>query len=150
MPPRLASIGCSQPKKPAPNWAPLTPTHPKSHDHRAEVLAGRFLHRSVMMPVEGCSLLTIMWPIGACAITGRMLRDFGDPSEVAFFHIVVKDFAESGLAQHYRGRSGLVIVPRYLARLIHPSGAGSSSGNFSANSGYALRHASSASLRGIA
>src|SRR5215208_6283066 len=37
--PALASIGCSQPTKPAARWVALTPTRPKSHNHCAEVLA---------------------------------------------------------------------------------------------------------------
>src|SRR5215211_6247290 len=39
--PALASSGCSQPTKPAARWVALTPTRPKSHNHCAEVLAGR-------------------------------------------------------------------------------------------------------------
>src|SRR6266852_1926458 len=38
-PPAPASIGCSQPKKPAPKWAAPIPSHPKSHNHCAEALA---------------------------------------------------------------------------------------------------------------
>src|SRR5438067_1726600 len=39
-PPAPASIGCSQPTKPAPKWAAPIRSHPKSHNHCAEVLAG--------------------------------------------------------------------------------------------------------------
>ena len=38
MPPAPASNGCSQPKKPAPRWPAPIPSHPKSHNHCAEVL----------------------------------------------------------------------------------------------------------------
>jgi hypothetical protein len=38
MPPAPASNGCSQPKRPAPKWAAPIPSHPKSHNHCAEVL----------------------------------------------------------------------------------------------------------------
>ena len=37
--PAPASNGCSQPTRPAPKWAAPIPTHPKSHNHCAEVLA---------------------------------------------------------------------------------------------------------------
>src|SRR5207249_9992899 len=37
-PPAPASIGCSQPTKPAPKWAAPIRSHPKSHNHCAEVL----------------------------------------------------------------------------------------------------------------
>src|SRR5437764_928067 len=37
-PPTPASIGCSQPTKPAPKWAAHIPSHPKSHNHCGEVL----------------------------------------------------------------------------------------------------------------
>src|SRR5712672_4224175 len=37
-PPAPASIGCSQPTKPAPKWAAPIPPHPKSHNHSGEVL----------------------------------------------------------------------------------------------------------------
>ena len=36
--PGPASNGCSQPTKPAPKWAAPIPSHPKSHNHCAEVL----------------------------------------------------------------------------------------------------------------
>ena len=42
-PPAPASNGCSQPTKPAPKWAAPIPSHPKSHNHCAEVLAGSTL-----------------------------------------------------------------------------------------------------------
>src|SRR6266852_1540389 len=38
-PPAPASIGCSQPTKPAPKWAAPIPSCPKSHNHCGEVLA---------------------------------------------------------------------------------------------------------------
>src|SRR5258707_836958 len=38
-PPAHASNGCSQPTRPAPKWAAPIPSRPKSHNHRAEVLA---------------------------------------------------------------------------------------------------------------
>jgi hypothetical protein len=37
-PPAPASIGCSQPTKPEPKWGAPIPSHPKSHNHCAEVL----------------------------------------------------------------------------------------------------------------
>jgi hypothetical protein len=43
-PPAPASIGCSQPTKPAPKWAAPIPSRPKSHNHCDEVLVSwRFL-----------------------------------------------------------------------------------------------------------
>src|SRR6266704_2130131 len=41
-PPALASIGCSQPTRHEPKWAALTPAQPKSHNHCAELLEGKF------------------------------------------------------------------------------------------------------------
>jgi DDE superfamily endonuclease len=40
MPQAPASIGCSQPTKPAPKWAAPIPSQPKSHNHCDKVLAG--------------------------------------------------------------------------------------------------------------
>src|SRR5258708_6894231 len=56
MPPAPASNGCSQPTKPAPKWVTHTPTHRKSHNHCAEVLASLhlLLHRKGLAPSTPC------------------------------------------------------------------------------------------------
>src|ERR1700737_2633126 len=76
MPPAPASNGCSQPKRPAPKWAAPIPSHPKSHNHCAEVLGHR--------PECAGSMQRHRPPLSAlCAVSatyGLNCKDFSVPA----------------------------------------------------------------------